>query len=65
MVVAHTKRHMHEASQNKEGSMADIRIVSPEELQERERKPTGRAGRRHSPERTRIIEGYIERCIKN
>ena len=37
--------------------MADIRVVTPEELQERE-KPKGRPGRQRSPERTRIIEGY-------
>ena len=38
--------------------MADIRIVTPEELQERENKPKGRAGRQRSPERTRAIEAY-------
>ena len=38
--------------------MADIRIVTPAELQERENKPKGRAGRQRSPERTRAIEGY-------
>jgi len=43
--------------QYREGSMADIRIVTPEELQERN-KPKGRPGRQRSPERTRIIEAY-------
>jgi hypothetical protein len=38
--------------------MADIRIVTPQELQAREQKPPGRAGRQRSPERTRIIEEY-------
>jgi hypothetical protein len=40
--------------------MADIRILSPEELAEREQKPKGRhrSGRRRSDERTRIIEEY-------
>ena len=40
--------------------MADIRILSPEELAEREQKPKGRnrSGRRRSEERTRIIEEY-------
>ncbi len=40
--------------------MADIRILSPEELAEREQKPKGRnrSGRRRSEERTRIIEDY-------
>ena len=38
--------------------MADIRIVTPQELQEREHKPKGRIGRQRSPERTRIIEAY-------
>ncbi len=38
--------------------MADIRIVTPQELHEREHKPKGRAGRQRSPERTRVIEAY-------
>ncbi len=38
--------------------MADIRIVTPEELQEREQQPKGRASRQRSPERSRIIEAY-------
>jgi hypothetical protein len=38
--------------------MADIHILTPEQLQEREQKPTGRAGRRRSEERTNIIEAY-------
>ena len=40
--------------------MADIRILTPEELAEREQKPKGRnrSGRRRSEERTRIIEEY-------
>ncbi len=38
--------------------MADIHIVTPEELHEREHQPTGRSGRRRSEERTRIIEAY-------
>ena len=40
--------------------MADIQILSPEELAEREQKPKGRSrsGRRRSEERTRIIEEY-------
>jgi hypothetical protein len=38
--------------------MAEIHILSPEELQEREQKPKGRSGRRRSEERTRIIEDY-------
>ena len=40
--------------------MAEIRILSPEELAEREHKPKGRSrsGRRRSEERTRIIEEY-------
>jgi hypothetical protein len=38
--------------------MADIRIVTPEELTERERKPRTRPGRQRSPERTRAIEAF-------
>ncbi len=40
--------------------MADIRILTPAELAEREQKPKGRnrSGRRRSEERTRIIEEY-------
>jgi hypothetical protein len=38
--------------------MADIHILTPEALQEREQKPAGRAGRRRSEERTRFIEAY-------
>lgn len=40
--------------------MAEIRIVSPEEIAEREQKPKGRSrsGRRRSEERTRVIEEY-------
>ncbi len=38
--------------------MADIRIFTPQELQEQEQKSTGRPGRQRSPERTRIIEEY-------
>ena len=40
--------------------MADIRLLSPAELAEREQKPKGRnkSGRRRSEERTRIIEEY-------
>ncbi len=40
--------------------MADIRILTPEELAQREQKPKGRSrsGRRRSEERTRIIEEY-------
>jgi hypothetical protein len=44
--------------QNKEVHMADIRIVTPQELQEREQKPTGRRGRARSEERSRFIEAY-------
>jgi|GEM_PF-1340153 len=40
--------------------MAEIRILTPEQLQEREQKPKGRSGRRRSEERTRIIEQYKE-----
>ncbi|MDP9309534.1 MAG: hypothetical protein M3R24_01330 [Chloroflexota bacterium] len=38
--------------------MAEIRILTPEQLEEREQKPKGRSGRRRSDERTRIIEEY-------
>ncbi len=40
--------------------MAEIQILTPEELAEREQKPKGRSrsGRRRSEERTRIIEEY-------
>ena len=40
--------------------MAEIRILSPDELAAREQKPKGRnrSGRRRSEERTRIIEEY-------
>jgi hypothetical protein len=38
--------------------MADIHILTPEELQQREQKPAGRTGRRRSEERTRFIEAY-------
>ena len=40
--------------------MAEIRILTPEELAKREEKPKvpGRSGRRRSEERTRIIERY-------
>lgn len=38
--------------------MADIQILTPEQLEEREKKPKGRSGRRRSEERTRIIEEY-------
>ena len=40
--------------------MAEIRLLSPEQLAEREQKPKGRnrSGRRRSEERTRIIEEY-------
>jgi hypothetical protein len=40
--------------------MAEIRILTPEQLEEREQKPKGRSGRRRSDERTRIIEEYKE-----
>jgi len=40
------------------GAMADIRIVTPQELQAREHKPKGRVGRQRSRERTRAIEAY-------
>ena len=40
--------------------MAEIRILSPDELAEREQKPKGknRSGRRRSEDRTRVIEEY-------
>src|SRR5687768_6556836 len=39
--------------------MADITILTPEELTARDSKPTGkRAGRRRSDERTMIIDSY-------
>lgn len=38
--------------------MAEIRILTPQQLEEREQKPKGRSGRRRSEERTRIIEEY-------
>ena len=40
--------------------MADIVLLTPEQVAEREQKPKGqgRSGRRRSPERTRIIEEY-------
>lgn len=38
--------------------MAEIQILSPQELQEREQKQKGRPGRQRSAERTRIIEEY-------
>jgi hypothetical protein len=40
--------------------VAEIQILTPEELAEREQKPKGRSrsGRRRSEERTRIIEEY-------
>ena len=40
--------------------MAEIQLLSPEQLAEREQKPKGRSrsGRRRSEERTRIIEEY-------
>ena len=40
--------------------MAEITLLTPEQLAERDQKPTGkgRSGRRRSPERTRIIEQY-------
>jgi len=41
-----------------EGYMAEIHILSPEELKEGDQKPKGRSGRRRSEERTRIIEQY-------
>jgi hypothetical protein len=41
-----------------EDIMAEIHILTPQQLQEREQKPRGRSGRRRSEERTRIIEEY-------
>ena len=38
--------------------MAEIKILTPQQLEEREQKPKGRSGRRRSEERTRIIEEY-------
>ena len=39
--------------------MAKLNIVTPEELVAREQKPPrGRTGRRRSPQRTRMIEGF-------
>src|SRR4051794_31508145 len=39
--------------------MAEITLLTPEQLSEREpKKGQGKGGRRRSPERTRIIEGY-------
>lgn len=38
--------------------MAEIRILTPQQLAEREQKPKGRSGRRRSEERTRVIEEY-------
>ncbi len=40
--------------------MAELRMLSPQEIAEREHKPKGRnrSGRRRSEERTRIIEEY-------
>ena len=38
--------------------MADIHILTPQELQEREHKTKNRVGRQRSPERTRIIKEY-------
>jgi hypothetical protein len=38
--------------------MADIRIFTPQELQEREQQPKGRSGRQRSEERTRSIDAY-------
>lgn len=40
--------------------MAEIRILTPQELAARDQKPKrqGRSGRQRSPERTRIIEEY-------
>ncbi|HEX6291426.1 MAG TPA: hypothetical protein VFZ66_19740 [Herpetosiphonaceae bacterium] len=40
--------------------MADIRILTPQQLEDREQKPKGRSGRRRSEERTRIIDEYKE-----
>jgi len=41
-----------------EHGMANIRLVTPQELQEREHKPQGRVGRQRSPERTAAIAAY-------
>jgi len=38
--------------------MADIHVLTPQELQERDHKPKSRRGRQRSPERTAAIEGY-------
>lgn len=38
--------------------MAEIRILTPQQLAEREQKPKGRSGRRRSEERTRIIDEF-------
>src|SRR5919202_5070855 len=40
--------------------MAEITLLTPEQITEREQKPKGkgRSGRRRSPERTRVIEEY-------
>jgi hypothetical protein len=40
--------------------MAEIQILTPQQLEEREQKPKGRSGRRRSEERTRIIDAYKE-----
>ncbi|GAC1353749.1 MAG: hypothetical protein NVSMB42_10380 [Herpetosiphon sp.] len=40
--------------------MAEIRLLTPEQLAERDKKPKGKSGRRRSEERTRIIEHYKE-----
>jgi hypothetical protein len=39
-------------------AMAEIQILSPEALHEREHKPKGRSGRQRSEARTHIIEEY-------
>jgi hypothetical protein len=41
-----------------EDRMAEIQILTPQQLEERAQKPKGRSGRRRSEERTRIIEAY-------
>src|SRR3712207_5393791 len=39
--------------------VASLILLSPEQIREREQKPArGRAGRRRSVERTRVIEGF-------
>ena len=38
--------------------MAELILLTPAQLAEREQKPRGQVGRRRSPERTRIIEEY-------